>query len=93
MHIHIHLHSDDHVIKLLKEILMNQQELAQALNDAAAEAVKAKAEIVQKISNLEAAIVAAGNTSPEVDAALSALKDAVQGVDDIVPDQPADPNA
>lgn len=67
---------------------MNQAELAQALNDAAAEAVKAKGEIVAKIADLETAIGNAGNTTPEVDAALAALKDAVQGVDDIVPDAP-----
>lgn len=68
---------------------MTQAELAQALTDAAAEAVKAKGEIVSKIADLEAAITAAGNTSPDVDLALASLKEAVQGVDDIVADAPA----
>ncbi len=67
---------------------MTQAELAQALRDAADEATKAKTEITQKISDLETAITNAGTTTPEVDDALAALKSAVQGVDDIVPDAP-----
>ena len=39
-----------------------------------------------KIAELEAAIVAAGGTTPEVDAALEALKAQVQVVDDLVVD-------
>lgn len=70
---------------------MTQAELAQQLTDAAAEAVKSKAEIVAKISDLETAITNAGNTSPEVDAALANLKDAVKGIDDLVPDAPTEP--
>lgn len=65
---------------------MNQSELQQALTDLTAQTEKAKAEVLAKITDLETAITNAGNTSPEVDAALSALKGAVQGVDDIVPD-------
>lgn len=79
---------------------MNQQELAQALNDvstqlgdASTELTKAVGEINQKISDLETQISNAGGTTPEVDAALQALKDSASGltgiaktVDDIVPD-------
>lgn len=68
---------------------MTQAEFIQALNDATAEALKSKTEIVQKIADLEAAVNNQGNTSPEVDAAFAALKDAVTGIDDIVPDAPA----
>lgn len=92
MRIDIYHHHNDHkldeILNKLNQILMTQAELAQALTDAAAEAVKAKAEIVAKIADLEGAIANAGNTTPEVDTALAALKEAVQGVDDIVPDAP-----
>lgn len=70
---------------------MNQTELAQALTDLAAQSDKAKAEIVAKIDELEAAIANAGSTTPEVDAALAALKNSVQGLDDLNVDAPAPP--
>ena len=72
--------------RLERQITMNQAELAQALNDAKDQAAKAKAEIVKKIADLEAAITNAGSTTPEVDAALAALKGEVQGLDDLNPD-------
>lgn len=98
--VHVHFHDENelradlakisHQIHQLKEsTTMNSAELAQALNDLVAQENKAKAEIVQKIADLEAAIAAGSSTTPEVDAALAALKAAVQGVDDIVPDAPA----
>jgi hypothetical protein len=65
---------------------MNHAELAQALSDLAAQTDKAKAEVVAKVAELEAAIVAAGQTDAAVDAALEALKASVQGVDDLNPD-------
>ncbi len=65
---------------------MTQAELAQQLTDVTAQNEKARAEILQKIADLEAAIVAAGNVTPEVEAALSALKTSVQTDDDIVAD-------
>lgn len=64
---------------------MNQEELAAQLAALKEQNEKAKTEITGKISELEAA---PGQTSPEVDAALAALKASVQGTDDIVPDQP-----
>lgn len=89
--LYIHNDSEDLLKQILhntKQIIMTQAELAQALRDASAEADKAKAEILQ-ISDLETAIANAGNTTPEVDDALAALKTAVQGVDDdIVPYSP-----
>lgn len=65
---------------------MTQEELAQALNDVAAQVDKVKTEITNKIADLEAAIATAGTTTPAVDAALTALKASVQTADDIVPD-------
>lgn len=66
----------------------NQAEVAQQLTDLTNQVNKAKTEITEKIADLETAITNAGNTTPEVDAALASLKAAVQGVDDIVPDAP-----
>lgn len=90
MDTHIHIHNETNCINSkLDNIMATQAELAQQLTDVATQVEKTKTEITTKISDLEAAIVAAGNTSPEVDAALASLKSAVQGVDDIVPDTPA----
>jgi len=77
------------VLLALKRITMNQAELAQALADIKTQADKAKDEIVAKVAELEAAIANAGSTSPEVDAALAALKGSVQGLDDLNPDAPS----
>lgn len=79
------------VIKLLERIIVNQAELAQALNDIKAQADKSKTEIIAKVSTLEGAIANAGMTTPEVDAALADLKGTVQSLDDLNPD--ADPAA
>lgn len=88
IHIHIHQHfeSEGVIIKKLNQIIMNQAELAAELAAIKEQNDKARAEVLQKIADLEAAIIAAGNTSLEVDAALAALKASVQTDDDIVPD-------
>ena len=86
MDIHVYHHDDRKVILYLKRIIMNMQELAQGLTDLKAQTDKARAEVVKKIADLEAAIANAGNTTPEVDAALEALKASVQATDDVVPD-------
>lgn len=83
-------------IHSLKELFtMNQAELAQTLSDLKTQADKTKAEIVQKVADLEAAIAAGGVTTPEVDAAVEALKGSIQGLDDLNPDAapPAPPVA
>jgi hypothetical protein len=69
--------------QLSRIITMSQAQIDQikALTDQVA---KAKAEITQKIADLEAAI--GSDDDAAVDAALAELKAAVQGVDDIVPD-------
>lgn len=63
-----------------------QAELAQDLRDIRTQNEKARVEILQKIADLETAIANSGNTTPEVDEALEALKASVQVDDDIVPD-------
>lgn len=63
---------------------MDQTQLAADLTALQAQTEKAKTEVLAKIADLEIAITNAGNTTPEVDAALAALKTSVQGVDDIV---------
>lgn len=71
----------------LKELLLTTQaELAQQLTALGTQVDKAHTEIVQKVSDLEAAIQAAGNVTPEVEAALDALRTKVQVLDDLNPD-------
>lgn len=65
---------------------MKQEQLEQQLKDILAQNEKSRTEILQKFVDLEAAIVAAGETTPEVDTALAALKASVQTDDDIVQD-------
>lgn len=67
----------------LKEIIMNQEQHAAELLALKEQNDKARAEVLQKIADLEAAV---GQTTPEVDAAFAALKASVQTDDDIVPD-------
>lgn len=74
----------------IKEITMaTQMELASDLAAIAANVEKIGVEtrtLLTKISELQAALDAAGGTTPEVDAALAALKDQVTVVDNLVPD-------
>lgn len=62
-------------------------EVQEELNTLTAQVQKARNEILTKIAALEEA---ANNqdTTPEFDAALAALKAAVQATDDVVPDGP-----
>lgn len=64
------------------ELATDLQTLVEQVNKIGAETDGLK----QKVSDLEAAIANAGNTSPEVDAALAALKAQLQVVDDKVTD-------
>lgn len=87
--------------ELLKQIIhklncmaKSQSEVAQELRDIKAQNEKARTEIVQKIADLEAAIVAAGNSTPEVDTALEELKVSVHADDEMHPDaEPPPPEA
>jgi methyl-accepting chemotaxis protein len=86
-HTHYHFPSDNKAIrKLLKQILMNQTELAAQLAALTEQTKKSFGEINGKLAELDAAIAAQGNVSPEVQAALEELKAAVQSNDDLIPD-------
>lgn len=72
---------------------MNQSELAQSLTETAAKVEKVGAEtrtLLTKVQELTDAVNNAGNTTPEVDAALQALQAQVAVVDDLVPDAPVE---
>ena len=90
IHIHIHHHNNDgeDILKILKLIKMEQSELAEQLTALQTQTEKAKAEIISKIADLEGALDAADDVTPEVQAAFDALKASVKGVDDIVADAP-----
>lgn len=70
----------------LEKVMTSQTELAEQLNALAAQVAKTRGETLARIAELEAAIAAAGGTTPEVDVALTALRDQVQASDDVVPD-------
>jgi len=98
IHIYHHIVQDDNcyeldikqslnsIFNILKQIQMEQSELAQQLTALKEQADKAKAEIVAKLADLEAALEAADDVTPEVQAAFDALKTSVQGIDDLNPD-------
>lgn len=71
--------------------MASQEQLAQDLNTIREQVEKIGVETsatLQKVADLEAALAAAGTTTPEVDAALQALKDQINVVDGLVPDAP-----
>jgi len=72
---------------------MKETEAAQALIDLKATLEKINAEVQAKLDALAAAIAAQENVSPEVETALADLQSAVKGVDDLIPDAPAEPIA
>ena len=69
--------------------MATQNELATELSTVTAAVQKIGVETsatLQKVADLEAALANGGMTSPEVDAAVAALKAQVQVVDDLIPD-------
>jgi ribosome-binding ATPase YchF (GTP1/OBG family) len=79
------------ILLLLNKIRMTQEQLASELQAVKAQAEKAQAEIVAAVAALEAAILAAGNTTTAVDDALAALKTTVQAIDDLNADVVTEP--
>jgi hypothetical protein len=67
-------------------ITMNQAELQASLEALTAQNEKAHQEHLDALAALEEALAAAGGTTPEVDAALEALKASIQKDDDLSPD-------
>lgn len=90
--LHVWFHDDPAthlILTKLEKMMATQAELAASLAAVSAQVSKIGTEssaTLQKVADLEAALAAAGNTTPEVDAALAALKAQVQVVDDLVPD-------
>ncbi len=79
----IHLHKE------IRIIMATQAELAADLAAVTDQVTKIGTETtatLQKVTDLEAALAAGGGTTPEVDAALAALKAQVKVVDDMVAD-------
>lgn len=96
LQVHVHVHQDTDTARLLQHIndkvntiMATQAQLAADLQALKDQLDKAKGEIVAKVQALEDALANAGGTTPEVDAALLALKGAAQSMDDLNPDAPA----
>lgn len=73
-----------------KEILMKIAELASAVAEVSAQLTKVRSEILGKLTALEEALANA-DLPEEAVAALLALRDEAQSLDDIVPDRVPDP--
>lgn len=74
--------------QLQEQITMNQAELETALTAVGTRLTEASTEIVARLQDLQDAITAAGNTTPEVDAALANVQTLAAALADIVPDAP-----
>jgi hypothetical protein len=72
----------------LYKIIMNQTELAEHLTTRNAQLNKALIEINTRIDALILAVQNAGNTTPEIDAAVTSLDEVSQALDDLNPDTP-----
>lgn len=72
-----------------RTIMATQVQEAAAIRALTAQVTKTRNETLAKIAALQAAIDAAGGTTPEVDAAMADLTAAVQLSDDDEPDAPA----
>lgn len=101
-HIHLHFHGCDAAtlaaqlaplaadIANLKALIMaTKTEFAAAIEGVTAHVAKVGEEtraLIARVNDLTAAVEEAGNSSPEMDAALDALKAQVAVVDGLVPD-------
>ena len=84
-----HFAADQTVLAAINElkelIVMNQAQLEQALAEVKANLTEASTELVAKIAALEQAVIAAGNTTPAVDAALADVRTLAASLAAIVP--------
>lgn len=84
----------DSLHQKVDSIMATQAEQAAKLRAIGTQLAKARGEIIAAVERLTAAVAAGGATTPEVDEATQALQLAVQGLDDLNPDEtPADPPA
>lgn len=77
----------NHISRKVGKIMATQAQFKADLEDITKAVAKIGTETsatLQKVADLEAAIAAGGTTTPEVDAALAALKAQVKVVDDLV---------
>lgn len=82
----------DQLIEIGEHLMATQTQHAQRLNDLSAKVSKIGAETeasLKLIKDLKDAQAAAGNITPEVQAATDALEAQLTKVDDMVPDAPA----
>lgn len=87
-------HVLDAILRLEKNVMSTQAQLAADLNTVTQQIAKIGNETgktLQQVTDLQALLAAGGNTTPEVDAALAALKAQAQLTDDMVPDAPPAP--
>lgn len=85
-HVHLLLHEID---CKLENIMVAQTQHASELTALKAQVAKTRAETLKRFADLEAAQGQAGNTTPEVDEAMAALKAEIQGSDDVIADEQA----
>lgn len=78
------------ILDKVRTIMETQAELATKLTALGDQLTKVSAEISSEIGTLQDAIAAAGNTTPEVDAALTRLQTLVDSLDALNPDAPSD---
>lgn len=71
--------------------MATQAQVAQDLVALKTQLTKVGNEVLGKLAELETALANQGNATPEVEAALAALKTSVQAVDDLIPDAPTPP--
>lgn len=100
-HLHLHIHLPDWFRDVLcnlnrkaDQIMATQAEEAEILRNVLDQQKKTATEVgtlLQKVSDLEAAIANAGGASPELIDAVAAVKAQAQVVDDLIPDAPVTP--
>ncbi|HMJ13402.1 MAG TPA: hypothetical protein VK524_18415 [Polyangiaceae bacterium] len=84
----LHMHSLFRSLNTKVDTIMaTQAEHAAKLRALGTQLAKARTEIISAVDKLKAAIEAGGNSSEEVDDATAALETAVQGLDDLNPDE------
>ena len=101
--IHIHCCEDEGQAALLKQLIADisqlkelvmatREELVAELNAIKTQISKVGDEtrsLLTKVEELLVLLAGAGNTTPEIDAAVTGVKEQLQIVDDLVPDAPA----
>lgn len=85
--IHVSGNPFDTINQKLEAVMATQAEQAATLRAIVDQLAKVRTEIARAVQRLVDAIATAGATTPEVDEATAALQAAVQGLDDLNPDE------